>query len=430
MDIRIVIEASDGEHDVIPLDTVVDLIQRSEIPRNVLQAVVDAVQDHLINSLCGEKYSRNNKDFNFERCATKDNRIFITELGTIRVKAVQIRNKQSGEITTPIVKYLDMNDKQRVTNSLRMKIANLATSLSYREVREYLLDFMKVNVSIGTIQNAIEEEGKLAKEKITEDCKSVKLDHLFADETESHSTEAKKNLIRVVVGTKIKEKGVTPVTVSVNKKWNEIGETVKKLEVTNDDTVLISDGQEDLIEAFNYLKLKQRSTPHIIRRVSYYLWESGVSKEDRKRFMTPLTSAICTLRNSAAKHLKDKNMHRLNWRISETKKELTTIISLLRDEGYEKIVNFLERAKDDAITFAELALVGRIIPDTTNQIERVMGEISGRIKHIWSNWAPNPLEHLLNICLLKWCDREGFRTWQKIEYLRAIFQFSQKSGLK
>jgi len=197
MDIRIVIEASDGEHDVIPLDTIVDVIQRSEIPRNVLQAVVDAIQDHLINSRCGEKYSRNNKDFNFERCATKDNRIFITELGTIRVKAVQIRNKQSGEITTPIVKYLDMNDKQRVTNALRMKIANLATSLSYREVQEYLSDLLNVNVSIGTIQNSIEDEGKLAKEKIAEDCKSIKLDCLLADETESHSTGAKKNRDRL-----------------------------------------------------------------------------------------------------------------------------------------------------------------------------------------------------------------------------------------
>jgi hypothetical protein len=250
MDIKVVIESYVGENDVIPLDTIVDVIQKSEIPRNMLQAVVDALQDHHIDNLCGKRYSRNNKDFDFERCATKDQRIFITELGTIRVKAVKVRNKQSGKITTPIVKYLGMNDKQRVTNSLRMKIANLATSLTYREVQEYLSDLLNVNVSIGTIQNSIEDEGKLAKEKIAEDCKSIKLDCLLADETESHSTGAKKNLIRVTVGTKIKENSVTPINVSVNKKWSEIGEVVKKLGVTNSDTVLISDGQVDLIEAF------------------------------------------------------------------------------------------------------------------------------------------------------------------------------------
>ena len=223
MDIRIVIDTSNEESNTVPLDSIVNEIRSAEIPRKVLQAVVDALQDHLINALCGEKYSRNNWDFNFERCATKNKRIFTTELGTIRIKTIQVRNKQSGEISTPIVKYLGVKDKQRVTNSLRMNIANLATSLSYREVQEHLLDLLNVNVSVGTIQNAIEEEGKLAKEKIKEDCKHIKLDCLFADETKSHSTKSKKNLIRVVVGTKRKTKGLTPINLSVNKKWNKIG---------------------------------------------------------------------------------------------------------------------------------------------------------------------------------------------------------------
>ncbi|ODS37953.1 MAG: hypothetical protein A7316_01280 [Candidatus Altiarchaeales archaeon WOR_SM1_86-2] len=93
-----------------------------------------------------------------------------TELGTIWFKAIQVRDKQSGDISTPIIEYLGLKDKQRVATSLKMKIANLATSLSRREEQEHLLDLLSVKVSIGTIQNAIEEEGKLAKEKIKENC--------------------------------------------------------------------------------------------------------------------------------------------------------------------------------------------------------------------------------------------------------------------
>jgi len=430
MDIRVVIDASNGMPDTVPVDAIVNEIRKVEIPREVLQAIVNAIPDHLINTMCGEKYSRNNQDFNFKRYATKENRTLKTELGAIRIKPIQVRDKQSGDISTPIIGYLGLKDKQRVAASLKMKMANLATSLSRREEQEYLLDLLNVKVSIGTIQNAIEEEGKLAKEKIKENCKGITMDCLFGDESKSHSTKSKKNLIRVVIGTKTKTKGVTPITVSVNEKWDTIGKEVKELGVVNDDTVLISDGQEDLIEAFDYIKLKQRSTPHIIRRVSYYLWKHGVSNEDRKRFMTPLTSAICTLRNSVAKHLKDKNMHRLEWRINKTKEELTNIVDLLRSEGYGKIVKFLENAKDNAITFAELALKERIIHDTTNPIERVIGGISGRIKHIWSNWSPKPLEYLLNICLLKWCDREGFRKWQMGRIPKSNFSISAEIAIK
>ena len=123
-------------------------------------------------------------------------------------------------------------------------------------------------------------------------------------------------------------------------------------------------------------------------------------------------------------------MRRLKWRINKTEEELTNIVDLLSDEGYDKIVNFLENAKDDAITFAKLALKKRIIPDTTNHIERVMGRISGRIKHIWSNWSPKSLEYLLNICLLKWCDREGFRKWQMGRIPKSNFSISAEIAIK
>ena len=93
---------------------------------------------------------------------------------------------------------------------------------------------------MGTIQNAIKEEGKLAKEKIKENCKGATSDCLLADETKSHSTKSKKNLIRVVIGTKAKTKGVTPIILSVNEKWDTVGKDIKELGVVNDDTVLVS----------------------------------------------------------------------------------------------------------------------------------------------------------------------------------------------
>ena len=103
MDIRVIIDADYGEPGTVPLDSIVNEIQIAEIPRKILQAVVTALQDRLINNMCGEKYSRDNQRFNFERCGKRDTRTFITELGTIKIKACKVRNRHSGEISTPIV---------------------------------------------------------------------------------------------------------------------------------------------------------------------------------------------------------------------------------------------------------------------------------------------------------------------------------------
>jgi len=47
MDIRVIIDTSKGEPDMIPLDAIVNEIRKIEIPREVLQAIVVALQDRL-----------------------------------------------------------------------------------------------------------------------------------------------------------------------------------------------------------------------------------------------------------------------------------------------------------------------------------------------------------------------------------------------
>jgi hypothetical protein len=43
------------------------------------------------------------------------------------------------------------------------------------------------------------------------------------------------------------------------------------------------------------------------------------------------------------------------------------------------------------VTFAKLATMGIDVPYTSNIIERVMGTISRRCKHIWARWSTNGL---------------------------------------
>ena len=65
------------------------------------------------------------------------------------------------------------------------------------------------------------------------------------------------------------------------------------------------------------------------------------------------------------------------------------------------------------VTFAKIALTaGKVIPYTSNAIERLMGEISSRCKHKWMSWSTNGLENLLWILLIQYTDKRFYqRFW-------------------
>ena len=57
------------------------------------------------------------------------------------------------------------------------------------------------------------------------------------------------------------------------------------------------------------------------------------------------------------------------------------------------------------VTYARLAMKGVMVPYTNNLIERLMGEVVKRVKNRWMHWSTTGLENLLNILLVRYCNR-------------------------
>ncbi len=57
------------------------------------------------------------------------------------------------------------------------------------------------------------------------------------------------------------------------------------------------------------------------------------------------------------------------------------------------------------VTYARLAVKGHRVPYTNNLIERLMGEVSKRVKNRWMHWSTTGLENMLNILLVRYCDK-------------------------
>jgi len=58
-------------------------------------------------------------------------------------------------------------------------------------------------------------------------------------------------------------------------------------------------------------------------------------------------------------------------------------------------------------------LTGLRVPYTTNQIERLMGEIAKRCKHKWMHWSTEGLENILQIILVRYTNPQLYKQFWK-----------------
>ena len=66
---------------------------------------------------------------------------------------------------------------------------------------------------------------------------------------------------------------------------------------------------------------------------------------------------------------------------------------------------FLRKVSNHSVTFARICYQrGKLIPWNNNLIERLMGELSKRIKHKWMHWSTRRLEAIANLILLRYTE--------------------------
>jgi transposase-like protein len=376
-------------------------LDEADVNKTVLKAVVEKAQDQLINELCGRKYGRNS-DAKFTRAGTTD-RTLETRHGTIEFKLDKVRSLENGSILRPFLLYIGLEPWKRIVEDLDFECAETASYLTYRDSKTVIENLTKAKVSKHRIHSCVQKVGAFIDEERRE-TGNGKVDLLYADGTKAHGHNGKKNEINVIVGKNAETGEKNLLGLTVNKKWTETAEQFKgKAEV------LISDADRALRhalidKALNY----QLCVRHSVGDVGYSLWKAGLPKQERKEIRTRLKAILHTCRNSTIKHLKDKDMERLQWRINKTLADLKKLAKELAEEGLTTTAKFIRNSANYMVTFARLAIKQVRIPYTNNLIERLMGEIAKRVKNKWMHWSTTGLENLLNILLVRYCNRERY----------------------
>ncbi len=131
-----------------------------------------------------------------------------------------------------------------------------------------------------------------------------------------------------------------------------------------------------------------------------------------------MKKVVLSLKNVVVYHKEDPE--RIKAKISSTIDEFKRIAKELTEKYCYKAAKFIRDYSNSMVTFAKLAVEGIEIPWTSNVIERLMGEISKRIKHKWMRWTTRGLEAILRLILVRYTNESAYISFRNEIMGRSI----------
>jgi transposase-like protein len=348
-------------------------LDQANLNKTILKSLLEKAQDELIQELCGPRYSRGG-DRRFRRAGTAK-RTLETRHGTVELRLVKVKSVENGSVMRPLLLYIGLEPRKRIVDDLVLECAETATYLTYRDSKTVIQNLTNAKASRHRIHSCVQKVGAFIDGERGE-ATARRIDLLYADGTKAHGV-GRKNEVNVIMGKDLETGEKSLLGLTVNRSWEETAEQVKGRA-----DVLIADADRPLRNALLDKALSiQLCVNHAVREVNTHLWRAGLPKQERKEIRARLRTILNTCRNSAIKHLKDKDMERLQWRINKTLDELKKLAQELGEEGLTAAAKFLRNSANYMVTFARLAMKQVRIPYTNNLMERLMGEIAKRVKN-------------------------------------------------
>lgn len=367
----------------------INVHSRSELVRRIEER-----QEQIIMKLCGPKHSRNHS---FKRAGSYTKKL-VTPIGTINFKVQKVKNRTDKTIASPILECLGVK-RCKYSKDLRMKLAEYASKMSYRDASLTFETATGIHVPKRTIHRFVHEIAPpLLQANKPESQPEQETEVLMGDSTEVRALRSREmNMVHVLISSNSGQL----LHIDVNDEWPR-----------READVLISDNESGLTNAVD-AKNRQICILHALKYLLFTLWGDGMSKDDRLKVETTVKQVLFTLVNSTKKHFKNADKTHLQLRINQTLRKLHKIARKLEKDGHFRASEFIRKNAKFMVTFAELALEDIKIPYTTNRIERLMGEASKRCKHKWMHWSTQGLKDILTIVLVRYTNKSLYGNFKK-----------------
>ncbi|PKG31637.1 transposase [Methanoregula sp.] len=395
------------DNEKVPIEAIEYSLKNQNLDAKVLEQVLTAIDAKLVTIQCGEKYSKDQSNRRYRRAGTSRKTV-ITSVGPVTIPVNKVRDTERNRVTKPLYDRVQFAGKHRYQTSVSMISVDFAQKMSYRDTVEELSLVIREVPSRMTINNLVKEFGKSI--GIGTGGKSTRV--LMADGTKAHSQEpgVKQNEINVALG--INDDNKILLGVTVNQKWERLAEKLGDEKMLSEEAVIVCDGETELRNAFSSGNIQfQTDLIHGFRILGYKLWEdSALNLNGRKAIINDLKMLLLSLKNVVVYHKYEPD--RISDKINQVVDGMESLSARLMDLGCHKAAKFLNEYSNTLVTFARLAIHGIKIPWNSNRIERLMGEISKRVKHKWMRWTTEGLETILKLILVRYTSPERYKNFR------------------
>ena len=422
------LDLSLDEDTVHQASTVAEAIEDQAIPSSLYEEIVEAVSEHCVEAYCGEKHAHGNGEKRHQRAGTDDKTI-TTTLGEHELDLHYVKDTADDEYFRPVEDVIAFDGQNTYQEGIAIRAAKAATKLSYRDAAEQVAEFGS-EISRSTIQRRVKRFGGELREFLHDANEGMDAQTVMADGTKCHSQQEGVSynnvhiaLNRDVVGD---DGETTLLDVTVDGSWDRTAQALRDEGTIAEEATIVSDAEETICNAFCVGDVShQLDLVHQPRTMSYHLWDDDAfSLAERKQIVSELSNDLFHLKHSVAIHAPVEEDDAMKRRLEITRDRLGRLSRQLDQLGSPKAAAYLREWRASTLRFAEFALNGRLVPWTSNAVERAMGEVSKRCKNTWMSWTATGLEALLTLNLVRYANPGQFDQFEA-----AMLNRSTKTAL-
>lgn len=386
----------------------------------IMKLIIRLVQDRLItNSIAGHK--------DWGCCDSPQYvlnggypRALKTSLGKVSMNWLRLKCTNCGGNIVPLKQFMGIEKHQYNSGELEQLVIDAASKDSYRRAVQSVsaLGFVKVSHSSAhrwVMQSDCDEVD--FSEKTGKKSGAIQL---LPDGTgfkgQPKGGESEKGELKVVIG--VDKKGdVFPMGAWAGESWDNVrGKLEENLKKMPDGSILLSDGERGISEAFaDLVDEEQRCHWHLNRDLYHAMWQDGATAKESKPLQKVLAGVLAIeLPEEDISEVSEAQKDEIEERMEKAESAIVKLISYLETQGYRKAANYLANARRGMFGYVRRWLkLGIICPRASSMIERVMRELGRRLKKLAYNWSDKGIAKVARIILKKFTGLEQWNAYWK-----------------
>lgn len=334
-----------------------------------------------------------------------------TSSGTLKLRFIRLRDSQTGKTFCPGQKILNCQSYTRWTDQVLKDAAGLLPFMSFQNSSDEYREQHGTGPGKSTIHRRLETftgtRGDYKPYLTSRHFRYLLIDGTgarFQDRSENATDRFYSGEVRFAYASTGENKPFELVGMWIGKTWEECARDLYSRMSTEWLEVLIADGEEGLISAFQKPHMRvQRCIVHALRDMAFVLYADGQKQVDQKPIFESLSKLpLVGASQNDFEELTTESIAAVKEARNRIKSGLKELADATTSKGLLKAGIYLRRLIEPFLTCLDYYIdTGRIIPVTTNYIERQIGLFKNRYNRVGRRWSEDGLARWFAIAIRK-----------------------------